>query len=327
MTGLLKVRDLRTSFFTGRGVVKAVDGVSFEIGAGETLGLVGESGCGKSMTALSIMRLVPRPQGRIVGGEVIFEGRNLCELSEKELCRIRGAKIGMVFQEPMSLLNPLYTVGEQIAEVLQLHLKLQRKAAWERAARMLEQVGIPAADQRLRDYPHQLSGGMRQRVMIAMALACRPRLLIADEPTTALDVTIQAQILELLKRLKREMEMAVLLITHDLGIVADVAQRAAVMYAGRIVELADTAEIFQSPGHPYTEGLLRCIPGLDEDGGGKKRLAAIPGSVPDLAHLPVGCSFQDRCPHRMPICLRQAPCLRLVGDGHWVSCWRVRESA
>ncbi len=324
MANLLEIKNLQTSFFTPRGVVKAVDGVSFGIESGETLGLVGESGCGKSVTALSIMQLVPQPQGRIVSGEILFEGQDLCRLTEKELGKIRGAKIGMVFQEPTTSLNPVYTVGNQIAEPIQLHLGLGKKQAWDMAAQMLQHVGIPSPRERLKDYPHQMSGGMRQRVMIAMALVCHPRLLIADEPTTALDVTIQAQILDLLKKLKKELGMAILLITHDLGIIADIAQRAAVMYAGKIVELAATNSLFAEPRHPYTEGLLRSIPRITEGGSKRSRLAAIPGSVPDLLNLPPGCSFQERCTYKMEICAKQEPVLQAVAEGHLVSCWRVR---
>ncbi len=323
MANLLEVKSLQTSFFTPRGVVKAVNGVSFNIASGETLGLAGESGCGKSVTALSIMQLVPQPQGKVVEGEIIFDGQDLCRLSEKQLCEIRGAKIGMIFQEPMTSLNPVYTVGNQIAEAVQLHLGLDKNQARDKAAEMLQHVGIPSALDRLKDYPHQMSGGMRQRVMIAMALICHPKLLIADEPTTALDVTIQAQILDLLKKLREEMHMAILLITHDLGVIADIAQRAAVMYAGKIVELANTKDIFTNPQHPYTEGLLRSIPKITERCDRSSRLAAIPGSVPSLLNLPVGCNFQDRCPHKMDICVKQEPVLESVVDGHLASCWKV----
>ncbi len=319
MPNLLEVNNLKTHFFTARGVVKAVDGISFKINPGETLGLVGESGCGKSVTALSIMQLVPQPHGKVVAGEIIFKGRDLSKLSAKELCEIRGDQIAMVFQEPMTSLNPVYTVGNQIAEVVQLHLGLDKNPAWEMAAEVLGHVGIPSPAERLKDYPHQLSGGMRQRVMIAMGLVCHPELLIADEPTTALDVTIQAQILDLLKKLKSEMGMAVLLITHDLGIIADIAQRAAVMYAGKIVEMAAAGDIFKRPRHPYTEGLLRSIPKITSSSG--KRLEAIPGNVPDLLNLPVGCSFQARCPYKMDICAKQEPVLK-PDDGVLVSCWR-----
>lgn len=322
MKNLIEIKNLRTSFFTSAGEVKAIDGVSFNIGEGETIGLVGESGCGKSMTALSIMQLVPKPHGKIVEGEILFEGRDLTKLSEKELCKIRGDKIAMVFQEPMTSLNPVYTVGNQITEAIRLHLGLDKKAAREKAAHMLSLVGIPSPEDRLDDYPHQMSGGMRQRVMIAMALSCHPSLLIADEPTTALDVTIQAQILDLLKELKKEMGMSVLLITHDLGIIADITSRAAVMYAGKIVEMAPTRDIFYNPKHPYTEGLLRSIPKLTDSCPTKKRLETIPGVVPNLLHLPQGCGFQERCPYKTKECSKNPPLLREIGKGHFLSCWR-----
>ncbi|MBI5788359.1 MAG: ABC transporter ATP-binding protein [Candidatus Schekmanbacteria bacterium] len=323
MGKLLEVQNLQTSFFTPAGEVKAVNGISFCLTLGETLGLVGESGCGKSVTALSIMQLLPKPQGKVIDGKILFERQNLLDLSEKQLCQIRGDKMAMIFQEPMTSLNPVYTVGNQIAEAVQLHMGLSKKDSWERAAEMLKLVGIPSPGERLRDYPHQMSGGMRQRVMIAMALSCHPQLLIADEPTTALDVTIQAQILDLLKRLKEEIGMSILLITHDLGVIADIAQRAAVMYAGRIVEIAPTREIFYGPRHPYTKGLLKSIPRLNTGSkASKSRLSAIPGSVPSLLDLPTGCSFQDRCTDKVEICTRQKPVLKTVGEDHWVSCWR-----
>ena len=302
MSHLLEVKNLQTQFRTRAGVVRAVDGVSFRLGRGELLGLVGESGCGKSVTALSVMRLVA-PPGKIVGGEILFDGEDLLTAPESRLREIRGDDIAMIFQDPLTSLNPVYTVGEQIAEALRLHRKLNRQQAREAAVEAMREVSIPDPARRADDYPHQLSGGMRQRVMIAMALACGPKLLIADEPTTALDVTIQAQILELLDGLRRTRELAVLLITHDLGVVAEVADRVAVMYTGRIVEESPVGELFARPKHPYTEGLLRSVPKLSAKGVGKaERLQSIEGTVPKLTDLPPGCHFAPRCPHRMPRC-------------------------
>ena len=302
MTHLLEVKDLRTQFRTRAGVVRAVDGVSFHLDEGELLGLVGESGCGKSITSLSVMRLVG-PPGRIVGGEILFAGENLLAASDERMREIRGDDIAMIFQDPMTSLNPVYTVGEQIAEALRLHRKLNRKQARDAAVEAMREVAIPDPGRRADDYPHQLSGGMRQRVMIAMALACDPRLLIADEPTTALDVTIQAQILELIDELRRTRNLAVLLITHDLGVVAEVADRVAVMYTGRIVEESPVDELFARPKHPYTEGLLRSVPKLTEAGVNRaNRLQTIEGTVPKPTNLPEGCHFAPRCPHRMPRC-------------------------
>ncbi|HEX8180278.1 MAG TPA: ABC transporter ATP-binding protein [Pyrinomonadaceae bacterium] len=293
---------MQTHFFTRAGLVRAVDGVSFQLARGELLGLVGESGCGKSVTALSLMRLVA-PPGRVVGGEVLFDGVDLLQLSEAKMRAIRGDDIAMIFQDPMTSLNPVYTVGEQIAEALRLHRKLARKEARAAAVEAMREVSIPDPARRADDYPHQLSGGMRQRVMIAMALACDPKLLIADEPTTALDVTIQAQILELLDGLRKTRDLAVLLITHDLGVVAEVADRVAVMYTGRIVEASPVAELFARPKHPYTEGLLRSVPKLTVAEAQKvERLQTIEGTVPKLTDLPPGCHFAPRCPHRMPRC-------------------------
>src|SRR2546421_1466526 len=286
---LLDVRDLCTSFFLEGGEARAVDGVSFALDAGRVLGLVGESGCGKSVTALSLMRLVP-PPGRIVGGKVSFDGRDLLTLPEREMRTVRGAGLAMIFQEPMTSLNPVLTVGSQIAEAVRLHRPVSRREAWERAVELLAEVGIPEPARRARDHPHRLSGGMRQRVMIAMAISCEPRALIADEPTTALDVTIQAEILDLLRALREQRGMAVLLITHDLGVVAEQADEVAIMYAGRIVEHAATADLFADPRHPYTEALLRSMPRLGAPTG---RLATIPGNVPALGHLPSGCAFRD----------------------------------
>ena len=303
MSHLLEVTNLQTQFQTRAGLVRAVDGVSFHLDGGELLGLVGESGCGKSITALSIMRLIA-PPGKIVAGEIFFDGWDLLKLSNEEMRAIRGDDIAMIFQDPMTSLNPVYTVGEQIAEALRLHRKLPRKAAREAAIEAMREVSIPDPARRVSDYPHQLSGGMRQRVMIAMALACDPKLLIADEPTTALDVTIQAQILELLDDLRKTRELAVLLITHDLGVVAEVADRVAVMYTGKIVEESPVDELFAQPKHPYTEGLLRSVPKLTAaDVIRKERLETIEGTVPRPTDLPPGCHFAPRCPHRMPRCV------------------------
>lgn len=316
---VLEVNNLRTHFFTDEGVVPSVDGVSFYIDQEETLGVVGESGCGKSVTSLSIMRLVPSPPGKIVGGEILFEGDNLVKKSQDQMRHIRGNEMAMIFQEPMSSLNPVYSVGNQIAETVALHERVSKREAFNRAVEMLRLVGIPSPEQRARDYPHQLSGGMRQRVMIAMALACNPKLLIADEPTTALDVTIQAQILDLMKKLKSEFHAAIMLITHDLGVVAEMCDRIAVMYAGKVVEEGTTAQIFREPLHPYTEGLLASIPRIDETR--QDKLHVIEGTVPNLLHLPKGCSFAPRCPKAMDICRREEPTLEEVEDGRKVSCW------
>ena len=295
---LLSVRDLRTYFQTEDGTVKAVDGISFDLERGETLGIVGESGSGKSVTNLSIIRLIPEPPGKIVSGEVIFNGADILDLSPDEVRHIRGKRISMIFQDPMTSLNPVYTVGEQIAEALRLHRGLSRKDAYKAAVEAMKEVAIPDPARRVDNYPHQLSGGMRQRIMIAMALACDPELLIADEPTTALDVTIQAQILELLNNLRQTRKLAVLLITHDLGVVAEVADRVAVMYTGRIVEEASVEEIFENPRHPYTQGLLRSVPKLTMEGVTKhERLETIEGIVPSPTNLPPGCHFAPRCPH------------------------------
>jgi oligopeptide/dipeptide ABC transporter ATP-binding protein len=312
---LLEVRNLQTQFKTRAGLVRAVDGISFYLDGGELLGLVGESGCGKSITALSVMRLIS-PPGKIVAGEILFDGKNLLEASESEMRQIRGDDIAMIFQDPMTSLNPVFTVGEQIAEALRLHRKLSRKAAKEAAIAAMREVAIPDPARRANDYPHQLSGGMRQRVMIAMALACDPKLLIADEPTTALDVTIQAQILELLNELRTTRELAVLLITHDLGVVAEVADRVAVMYTGRIVEESPVTELFARPKHPYTEGLLRSVPKLTADNAERsKRLETIEGVVPSPTELPPGCHFAPRCPYRMPRCTEEEiPLYELEGD-------------
>ena len=317
---VVEVDGLRTSFHGDDGIGLAVDGVSFSLYKGETLGLVGESGCGKSVTALSVMRLVREPPGRIEAGRIAVNGRDLTALSEQEMCRIRGDEVAMIFQEPMSSLNPVLTCGFQIMEAVMLHQDASRAEARERAVEMLKLVGIPAPEQRIDEYPHQLSGGMRQRIMIAMALSCNPDVLIADEPTTALDVTIQAQILELLQQLQEELAMAILLITHDLGVVAEVADRVAVMYAGRIVETARTRELFASPRHPFTRGLLRSIPDLE---GERERLDIIPGSVPDARDLPAGCAFHPRCPLADDGCRRRRPQAEETAPGHLVSCWKA----
>jgi len=315
---ILDVRGLRTFFYTHNGVVRAVDGVDLGVGRAECLGLVGESGCGKSVTALSILRLVPTPPGRIVGGQVVFEGRDLLALSEREMRKVRGADIAMVFQEPMTSLHPALPVGFQIAEAIRTHGRVGKAEAAERAVELLRHVQMPSPGERARDYPHQLSGGMRQRVMIAMALACGPKLLIADEPTTALDVTIQAQIVELFQRIRAESRLAMLLVTHDLGLVAQMAERVAVMYAGRIVEVAPVRAIFRGPRHPYTRGLLRSIPRLGARSG---RLAVIPGTVPDLAARPRGCAFRPRCERAVSRCATDAPHLFDASADHRFACW------
>jgi oligopeptide/dipeptide ABC transporter ATP-binding protein len=317
---LLKIRGLHTYFFTDEGVAKAVDGVDLELEEGGTLGVVGESGCGKSVTALSIMRLIPDPPGKIVKGEITFNGIDLLNLSEAEMRKIRGRSISMIFQEPMTSLNPVFQIGDQISEVLRLHEGMSRKEAWNRSIEMLKLVGIPAPERRVSEYPHQLSGGMRQRAMIAMALACTPKLMIADEPTTALDVTIQAQILELMNSLQKEKGMSLILITHNLGVIAETARQVAVMYAGRIVEYTNVRSIFTAPKHPYTQGLLKSIPRLDEHHGRKEKLEVIPGLVPSLLDLPVGCKFSNRCKHVFDRCVEEPPLLEPV-SGHLVRCW------
>jgi peptide/nickel transport system ATP-binding protein len=316
---LLEIRGLQTDFATDDGTVRAVDGVDLWIDRGETLGIVGESGCGKTVTALSALKLIAMPPGKIAGGEILWLGRDLVPLGRAAMRRIRGKEIGIVFQEPMTSLNPVYSVGAQIAEAVREHEGLGRRGAFERAVEMLGLVHIPNPERRARDYPHQFSGGMRQRVMIAMALSCNPQLLIADEPTTALDVTIQAQILDLLGELKSRFGMAIMLITHAMGVVAETAQRVAVMYAGKIVEEAPVEELFARPRHPYTQGLIRSIPRLDK-AGRKTRLEAIPGVVPSLADLPPGCRFAPRCRFAMPVCTAAVPPLREVAPGHKVAC-------
>jgi peptide/nickel transport system ATP-binding protein len=320
---LLSLRHLVTAFDTDEGYLRAVDDVSFDVMPGKTLGVVGESGCGKSVTALSILRLIPSPPGFIEGGSALFQGKNLFELSETEMRRIRGNDISMIFQEPMTSLNPVYTVGTQIVEAIRLHQKVSRKAAKARAIELLDLVGIPAPAERVDSYPHTLSGGMRQRAMIAMALACEPRLLIADEPTTALDVTIQAQILDLLRSLQDELGMSIIFISHDLGVMAEFTHEIAVMYAGRIVEHSETNTLFAAPRHPYTRGLLRSLPSQRNRG---ERLPTIPGIVPDLRALPPGCRFQDRCDRVTDACRVEEPELRHVSETD-VACFHAEEVA
>jgi peptide/nickel transport system ATP-binding protein len=319
---LLDVKGLKTYFFTDEGVVRAVDGIDLHIEKGETLGVVGESGCGKSVTALSIMRLIPQPPGRIVEGEIRYGGVNLVDLPAGRMRKIRGKEISMIFQEPMTSLNPVFTVGEQIAEALRLHEGLGRREAMERTVQMLKLVHIPNAERRVKEYPHQLSGGMRQRIMIAMALSCNPKLLIADEPTTALDVTIQAQILELLNELKSKLKMAVMLITHDMGVIAETAQRVVVMYAAKVAEEAPVGELFKEPLHPYTQGLLRSIPRIDLAAIERRRLETIPGTVPTLkGDIAPGCRFAPRCPFVKGVCTEKDPVIKEVKPGHKVACW------
>ncbi len=316
---LLEVKGLRTEFHTQDGVVKAVDGVSFHIDEGETLGIVGESGCGKSVSLLSVMRLIPMPPGKIAAGEVLFEGVDLLKLSDDEMRKVRGNKIAMVFQDPMTFLNPVLTIGRQIMEALQLHMGMNKKQARERTAELLAMVGIPEAADRLDDYPHQFSGGMRQRVMIAMALACNPQILIADEPTTALDVTIQAQIVDLVKRLRDSIGLAIIWITHDLGVIAGLADRMMVMYAGHVVEEAPVKELYANPRHPYTLGLIGSLPRLDEIRADK--LTSIEGLPPDLIDLPPGCPFQPRCVYSVEKCREVRPELEPAGPRHSIACW------
>ncbi|ACF15072.1 oligopeptide/dipeptide ABC transporter, ATPase subunit [Chloroherpeton thalassium ATCC 35110] len=322
MQKLLELKNLKTYFNTEDGVAKAVDGVSYSLNKQETLGLVGESGCGKSVTALSIMRLIPTPPGFFAGGEIRFEGHDLLQASEAEMRKIRGNHISMIFQEPMTSLNPVYTCGSQIAEAVVLHQKLSAKEARNKSIEMLRLVGIPAPEQRFGEYPHQLSGGMRQRVMIAMALSCNPALLIADEPTTALDVTVQAQILELMNRLQSELGMGVIMITHDLGVIAEVSKQVAVMYASKIVEFGSVEQIFSNPLHPYTQGLLKSIPKIGEK---IERLNVIEGSVPPSTHFPKGCNFCTRCPYADDTCWNEEPELQEYESGHTAACLKILE--
>ena len=324
---LLELQRLKTWFYTFDGVAKAVDDVSFHLDKGEVLGVVGESGCGKSVTAQSVMRLIPEPPGKIVHGHIWFDGTDLVPLSMEEMRTIRGNRIAMIFQEPMTSLNPVFTIGDQISEMFTLHQKASRSDAMQRAIEMLTKVQIPAPENRVHEYPHQLSGGMRQRAMIAMALSCDPEILIADEPTTALDVTVQAQILDLMLKLRDDFDTAIMMITHDLGVIAEIAQRVVVMYAGRVVEESDTETIFEDPKHPYTRGLLKSIPRLgSRKGGSRKRLSEIEGMVPTLLDLPSGCKFSPRCPQVMDICREKVPDLVDMGDRHQVRCWLYGES-
>ncbi len=322
---LIEIRDLHTQFFTDEGLARAVDGVSYTVGRGETLGVVGESGCGKSVTALSILRLIPDPPGKIVDGQILFEDKNLLDLPPAAMRRIRGNDISMIFQEPMTSLNPVFTIGNQIAEAVRLHQGMNRKEAMGKAVEMLDIVGIPVPEHRVHEYPHQLSGGMRQRAMIAMALSCNPRVLIADEPTTALDVTIEAQILDLMRGLQDELGTAIIMITHDLGVIAEMARKVVVMYAGKVVEQAPVGALFAEPNHPYTQGLLRSLPRADKDATGEKhRLQEIPGIVPSLLNLPPGCKFASRCPKVMAVCEEEEPPLEQVAPDHYSACWLNR---
>ena len=318
---LLQVKNLHTVFDTFEGRVKAVEGVSFSINEKEILGVVGESGCGKSVMALSLLRLIPSPPGKIIAGEILFRNTDLLRIAEKEMRKIRGNEISMIFQEPMTSLNPVFTIGDQIAEAIRLHQHVSKKESLEKTVEMLRLVEIPNAEERVREYPHEMSGGMKQRVMIAMALSCHPALLIADEPTTALDVTIQAQILELILDMRDKFSTAVILITHDLGVVAETAERVIVMYAGRIVEIAPVLELFHNPAHPYTRGLLNSIPRLHSSKERKKKLPAIPGTVPDLNDMVSGCKFHPRCAHAMVLCREKEPELLPISSNHLSRCW------
>ena len=321
MASLLEVRDLKTHFFTSEGVVKAVDGISYELEEGQTLGLVGESGCGKSVTALSLMRLIPDPPGKTVDGEVLFDGQDILKIDPDDMRRIRGGKMAMIFQEPMTSLNPVLTIERQLTETLQVHKGLPRREARREGVDLMARVGIPDPAHRIGQYPHQFSGGMRQRVMIAMALSCSPRLIIADEPTTALDVTIQAQILELMKSLTVEFGVALIVITHNLGVVARYADRVNIMYAGKIIERGSAQEIYSNPRHPYTVGLLKSVPRLDQPR--RSKLEPIEGQPPDLINLPEGCSFRSRCRWAVEKCGAEAPPLMRAGEGHWSACWQA----
>ena len=319
---LLTVKNLRTYFYTFDGVAKAVDDVSVHLKKGEILGIVGESGCGKSVTAQTILQLIPMPPGKIVSGSIVFDGIDLTKLSMENMRSVRGNRIAMIFQEPMTALNPVFTIGDQISEMFTLHKKMNKKEAWNNSIEMLQKVQIPAPEKRVHEYPHQLSGGMRQRAMIAMALSCNPEILIADEPTTALDVTIQAQILDLMLKLKEEYETAVMMITHDLGVIAELAERVVVMYAGKIVEEGRTEDIFYNPMHPYTQGLLQSIPKLGNRAmGDRQQLHEINGMVPSLFHLPQGCGFCPRCPKAMDTCRENLPDIKPINENHQVRCW------
>lgn len=315
---LLSIRGLKTHFSTPAGIVTAVDGVSFDLRRGETLGLVGESGSGKTVTALSVMQLYAKPQGKIVAGEILFDGRDIAKMSDRDMHTIRGNSIAMIFQEPMTSLNPVYTIGKQIVEAIRAHRKISKQEAWAIALESLKKVGIPDPERRLTSFPHELSGGMRQRAMIAMAISCKPTLLIADEPTTALDVTIQAQILQLIRELRETLGMSVLMITHDLGVIAEITDRVAVMYAGRIAEYSDTVSLFADPMHPYTRGLMDSIPDIEKE---TKQLYSIPGTVPSLLGETVGCRFANRCEYASSICSQKAPDMEEAAPGHWVACW------
>ncbi len=315
---LVEIKNLKTYFYTEDGVVKAVDDVSFNIKKGEIIGVVGESGCGKSVTAMSIMRLIPSPPGKIVGGEILFEDKKILELKDDEMRAIRGNDIAVIFQEPMTSLNPIFTIGYQIEEVIMLHQRLNKVEAKKKAVEMLKLVGVPRADEIVECYPHELSGGMRQRAMIAMAVSCNPKLLIADEPTTALDVTIQAQILDIMKDLKKKLDTSIMLITHDLGVIAEMAEYVVVMYAGKVIEEAPVIELFQNPMHPYTEGLMKSKPSLDKD---VDRLYSIPGQVPNPINMPEECYFCARCPKAIDICRKQQPSIREIRPGHKVACF------
>ena len=317
---VLKVEGLKTVFHTSDGVLPAVDHVSFTVKKGRTLGLVGESGCGKTVTALSVMRLISQPPGKIVAGRAFFNGTDILTLTESQMRLLRGKKLAMIFQEPMTSLNPVFTVGNQIGEMLRLHLKMSRREAIERTIELLDLVGIPSPRQRIKEYPHQLSGGMRQRIMIAMSISCNPDIVFADEPTTALDVTIQAQILALLEELQHRLKMALVLISHDLGVIAEMAHEVAIMYAGRIIEYAETQALFENPLHPYTQGLLASLPRFDQDRPKHKRLQTIPGTVPKLQELPKGCKFEPRCSLAFDRCHEEPP-LEELYPGHWVQCW------
>ncbi|MBW1961685.1 MAG: ABC transporter ATP-binding protein [Deltaproteobacteria bacterium] len=321
---LLEIRNLQVHFRLKEGLLKPVDGVDFDLVEGEILGIVGESGCGKTVTALAILRLIPQPHGRIVEGRIRFNGLDLLSLSDSEMRKIRGNDISMIFQEPMTSLNPVFRVGHQIAQAIRLHQGLSKKESMEQAIEMMRRVGIPSAELRARDYPHQLSGGMRQRVMIAMAMSCRPKLLIADEPTTALDVTIQAQILDLMKRLNEEIGTSVILITHNQGVIAENTQHVIVMYCGKIVESAGVKELFASPMHPYTRGLMKAIPDVNADAGCRRRLYVIPGMVMTPMNLPVGCRYKSRCSQAFEPCSEQEPPLFEARPGHWVRCWHYK---